>query len=317
MTSLQRGASVVQDKKEGWPPLLLVIHKGHELVTTLSGPSAQCQRDHVHDGRFHTAPHCQLCLVLQLPTLRQPAPMAGGTVKFEIFTQAEAVDVLDAAVHHIQQAVRLFGMAAAQGVSESQMVEVLRRQVFPSLKTEELQHLAKIFSHVRDSEVGGKAEGKRPLEPTTEDGDAATQQTNKAQKTTESTITTQQCMFESHNLVDPSQQVPELGATDPQTGICKAVQSLPGAQTAQDLSRQPMLAVAVAAAAEPANVSQMPDASANKYAASLTPEKEHSNGVLKAEIPNSHRGSPLPGLLPGLGAGPRATRPLLTPLTNI
>ena len=133
-------------------------------------------------------------------------------MKFEILTQAEAVDVLDAAVQHIQQAVRLFGMAAAQGVSESQMVEVLRRQVFPSLKIEELQHLAKIFSHVRDSEVGGKAEGKRPLEPTTEeDGDPAAQQTNKAQKTTESTITTQQCMIESHNLVDPSQQVPDFG----------------------------------------------------------------------------------------------------------
>jgi len=36
--------------------------------------------------------------------------MSGGTVKFEILTQVETVDVLDTTVHHIQQTVSLFGM---------------------------------------------------------------------------------------------------------------------------------------------------------------------------------------------------------------
>jgi hypothetical protein len=120
--------------------------------------------------------------------------MAGGSVKSEILTDAAPVEELDAAVCQMNTAVRLFGTAAAQGVTESRIVEALRRQVFPSLKTEELQHLAKIFSHdraceSRDSEVGGKADGKRQLDSTTEDSDTATQQ---AQKATETTITTQQ-----------------------------------------------------------------------------------------------------------------------------
>ncbi len=115
----------------------------------------------------------------------------------EMFTQAAPVEELDAAVCQMNTAVRLFGTAAAQGVTESRIVEALRRQVFPSLKTEELQHLAKIFSHdrsceSRDSEVGGKADCKRQLDSTTEDSDTATQQAQKAQKATETTITTQQ-----------------------------------------------------------------------------------------------------------------------------
>ena len=119
-------------------------------------------------------------------------------MKSETFTQAAPVEELDAAVCQMNTAVRLFGTAAAQGVTESRIVEALRRQVFPSLKTEELQHLAKIFSHdrsceSRDSEVDGNADGKRQqLDSTTEDGDTATHQAHKAQRATETTITTQQ-----------------------------------------------------------------------------------------------------------------------------
>jgi hypothetical protein len=81
VTSLQRGASVVQGKKQGWPPLLLVFPKDHELVASLSGPSARCKRGTSTTGGstpFHIA---RFALSLQLPTLRRPAPMAGENVK--------------------------------------------------------------------------------------------------------------------------------------------------------------------------------------------------------------------------------------------
>jgi hypothetical protein len=103
-------------------------------------------------------------------------------------------------------------------------------------------------------------------------------------------------MIESHNLVDHSQQVPDFGDTDPQCVICKTVQSLPSdTQTTKDPSLQPMMTVDVADTTEPVNVSQTSDSSANKYPASLIPEKEHRNGVIKTEIPDSHRGIPKGG----------------------
>ncbi len=70
---------------------------------------------------------------------------------------------MHAAIHHMSEAIRFFGIAALQGVTDAQIAEALRK-CLPELKAEHVHHLMRAMFH--DKDLGARSTCKKQQQMT-------------------------------------------------------------------------------------------------------------------------------------------------------